>query len=114
MGKSLEDLTKIELQQRCRDKQIKGYSYMNKKQLVKVCREGHRGDKYHISRKSGRVTRMSKTQKMTVVELRKKCKNLGVKGYSSMKKDQLANACRLANKNKDYRKKVGRPKKGKK
>lgn len=44
----------------------------------------------------------------TVSELKQKCRDLKIKGYSNMKKNELVKACREHNKGHNFGKKVGR------
>ena len=68
----ISDLKKI-----CKEKGIKGYSKLKKKQLEKKCL----GDDVEI------------IQNKTVKELKKICKEKGIKGYSKLKKKELEKKC---------------------
>ena len=68
--------TVIELKKMCKDKGIKGYSKLRKKELMKKCLDG-----------------LPQKKQLTNIELKKMCKDKGIKGYSKLRKKELIKKC---------------------
>ena len=98
-----KNATVASLRKRCKQNGVKGYSKQRKSWLLKHC-----GDPHKSARRSSSVRRSlrsskrkvsSKTQprvsksKMTVKELRARCKEKGVKRYSKQRKAWLVKNC---------------------
>lgn len=83
--------TVVQLRQACKNKGIKGYSKMNKAQLLKACGNG---SKPTPSKKStSKPTSKPRKKSPTVSQLRKMCKDKGIKGYSKWNKSELLKKC---------------------
>ena len=69
-----------ELKQMCRDKGIKGYSKLNKADLIKLCNSTKKVSK--------------KGSDLTVPELKQLCRDKGITGYSKLNKAELIKKCK--------------------
>ena len=87
----MSKLSVADLKKECKKKGIKGYSGWKKAELVKNCLNTGKTPKAKTPTPKPKTPAQAK--KMSVAELKKLCKQKGVKGYSKMNKSQLEKAC---------------------
>lgn len=76
--KNIKSMNLIQLKEQCKIKKIKGYSTMNKDELIEELIQNNYKENYEKNIKS-----------MNLIMLKEKCKFNNIKGYSTMNKDTL-------------------------
>ena len=86
----LSKFTVSQLKQKCKDLGLKGYSKMKKDELIKLINGNNNDDSASNNDIEEELDNTSiDLSKLTVSQLKQKCKDLGLKGYSNKKKDEL-------------------------